>query len=153
MRIIDLNVNGAECFDNIDRVLHREAFKQLDLTCSPLITRETDILDLEVLEALQSATLGLLQERRVAIETLPSSNVRISIHQSYNEHHAVGWLGYGRSFGLTSVAIGSDDPGIFATSLRGEYAHLLRALDANGAGHDTIEILESINKTSKRFRF
>ncbi|MGB9095634.1 hypothetical protein [Erwinia sp.] len=118
-----------------------------------LITRETDILDLEVLEALQSATLGLLQVRRVAIETLPSSNVRISIHQSYNEHHAVGWLGYGRSFGPTSVVIGSDDPGIFATSLRGEYAHLLRALQANGAGHDTIEILERMNKTSKRFRF
>ena len=30
MRIIDLNVNGAERFDNIDRVLQSEAFKQLD---------------------------------------------------------------------------------------------------------------------------
>lgn len=118
-----------------------------------LITCETDILDLEVLEALQSATLVLLQKRRVAIETLPSSNVRISIHQSYDDHHAIGWLGYGRSFGPTSIVIGSDDPGIFATSLRGEYAHLLRALESNGAGHKTMEILERINKTSKRFRF
>lgn len=118
-----------------------------------LITRETDILDFEVLEALQSATLELLHDRHVAIETLPSSNVRISIHQSYDDHHAIGWLGYGRSFGPTSVVIGSDDPGIFATSLRGEYAHLLRALEVNGAGHETMEILERINKTSKRFRF
>ncbi|MEQ9865374.1 hypothetical protein [Pectobacterium aroidearum] len=118
-----------------------------------LITRDTDILDLEVLEALQLATLELLQERRIAIETLPSSNVRISIHQSYDDHHAIGWLGYGRNFGPTSVVLGSDDPGIFATSLRGEYAHILRALEANGAGHEAMEILERINKTSKRFRF
>lgn len=118
-----------------------------------LITRETDILDLEVLEAIQTTTLKLLQERRVAIETLPTSNVRISIHQSYDDHHAIGWLGYGRNFGPTSVVIGSDDPGIFATSLRGEYAHMLRALETNGAGHESIEILERINKTSKRFRF
>lgn len=56
---------------------------------------------------------------------------------------------------LTSVCINQRgaDHGIFATSLRGEYAHLLRALEANGAGHDTIEILERMNKTSKRFRF
>ncbi len=118
-----------------------------------LITRETDILDLEILEALQSTTLGLLQERRIAIETLPSSNVRISIHQSYEDHHAIGWLGYGRNFGPTYVVIGSDDPGIFATSLRGEYAHLLHALESNGAGPEATEILERINKTSKRFRF
>lgn len=30
MRIIDLNVSGAERFDNIDRILQSEAFKQLD---------------------------------------------------------------------------------------------------------------------------
>lgn len=30
MRIIDLNMNGADRFDNIDRVLQSEAFKQLD---------------------------------------------------------------------------------------------------------------------------
>jgi len=118
-----------------------------------LITSDTDILDLEVVEALQSVTLELLQERRIAIETLPSSNVRISIHQSYDDHHAIGWLGFGRSFGPTSVVLGSDDPGIFATSLRGEYAHLLRALEVNGAGNETMEILERINKTSKRYRF
>lgn len=118
-----------------------------------LITQGTDILDPEVLEALQSATLKQLQERRVAIETLPSSNVRISIHQSYDDHHAVGWLGYGRSFGPTSVVIGSDDPGIFATNLRGEYAHLLRALESNGAGNHAMDVLERINKTAKRFRF
>lgn len=118
-----------------------------------LVTRETDVLDVEVLEALQSATLGLLQERRVAIETLPSSNIRISIHQSYEDHHALGWLGFGRNFCPTSVVVGSDDPGIFATSLRTEYAHLLRALEANGAGLEARAILERINRTSKRFRF
>ncbi|HEJ7174009.1 hypothetical protein [Serratia marcescens] len=120
---------------------------------SLLVTRETDVLSPDVLEILQAATLELLLERRIAIETLPSSNVRISIHQSYEDHHALGWLGFGRSFCSTSVVIGSDDPGIFATSLRTEYAHLLRALEANGAGLEATAVLERINRTSKRFRF
>lgn len=118
-----------------------------------LVAREADVLDVEVIEALQSSTLNLLRERRVAIETLPSSNVRISIHQSYEDHHALRWLGVGQNSGLASVVVGSDDPGIFATSLRMEYAHLLRALEANGAGLEATAILERINSTSKRFRF
>ncbi|MDR6188433.1 adenosine deaminase [Agrobacterium pusense] len=118
-----------------------------------LVTRDKDILGSEILEALQSATLELLNERHVAIETLPSSNVRISVHQSYEDHHACGWLGYGRSACPASVVIGSDDPGIFATSLRMEYAHLLRALKANGAGSKALSTLESLSRTSKRFRF
>lgn len=118
-----------------------------------VVSREKDVLDLELLAALQAATLKMLQENHIAIETLPSSNVRISIHQSYEEHHSVGWLGFGRDFCPTSVVVGSDDPGIFATSLRTEYAHLLRALEANGAGSEASVILERVNKTSKRFRF
>ncbi|MBC7284538.1 hypothetical protein [Hoeflea sp.] len=118
-----------------------------------LITQDRDILSPEVLKALQSTTLELLQERLIAIETLPSSNVRISIHQCYEEHHASSWLGYGRSVCPPSVVIGSDDPGIFATSLRMEYAHLLRALKANGAGSEAVSTLESLIRTSKRFRF
>lgn len=118
-----------------------------------LIKREEDILDLEILDFLQTATLELLQKRRIAIETLPSSNIRISIHQSYEDHHASGWLGYGRTFGPTSVVIGTDDPGIFATNLRVEYAHMLHALEANGAGADAAAILQSLSGTSKRFRF
>lgn len=118
-----------------------------------LVSREMDILDAQVLEALQIATLELLRERRMAIETLPSSNVRISIHESYDEHHSLNWLGFGNNLCPSSVVIGSDDPGIFATSLRTEYAHLLRALDADGAGIHGITTLEHMNKSSKRFRF
>lgn len=118
-----------------------------------LVTRENDILSADILEILQLATLKFLQQQRVAIETLPSSNVRISIHKSYEEHHATEWLGYGRSLCPTSVVVGSDDPGIFATSLRMEYAHLLRALQANGAGLEATSILENLTKTSRRFRF
>lgn len=120
---------------------------------SVLVTREKDILGREIIEALQTVTLELLQERLIAIETLPSSNVRISIHQSYEDHHACGWLGYGRNLCPSSIVIGSDDPGIFATSLRMEYAHLLRALKANGAGNEALSTLESLSRTSKRFRF
>lgn len=118
-----------------------------------LVNQQGDVLDGDILEALQVATLELIQERRIAIETLPSSNVRISIHQSYEEHHAAGWLGYGRKFCPVSVVIGTDDPGIFATSLRTEYAHIRSALEANGAGAEAQMLLQEICRTSKRFRF
>lgn len=118
-----------------------------------LVKREGDILDHELLEFLQTATLELIQKRNIAIETLPSSNVRISIHQSYNEHHAAGWLGYGKALCPTSVVIGTDDPGIFATSLRAEYAHMLHALEANGAGANAAHTLQTLAATSRRFRF
>lgn len=129
----------------------RETFKRCSK--SVVVSRETDVLDEQVLEELQKATLKLVQERRIAIETLPSSNVRISVHQSYEDHHSTGWLGFGRNLGHTSIVVGSDDPGIFATSLRMEYAHLLRALEANGAGAEAMTMLERVNKTAKRFRF
>ncbi|WP_164933013.1 hypothetical protein [Tropicibacter alexandrii] len=106
-----------------------------------------------MLPVVQSAVLELLQCQNVGIETLPSSNVRISIHETYDDHHVTRWLGYGSNFCPASVVVGSDDPGIFATSLRMEYAHIKRALQAQGAGIDADAHLQEMCKASKRYRF
>ena len=121
------------------------------------ITRENDVLKPKVLRVLQKAVLLLLNKRGIAIETLPSSNVRISIHKAYEDHHVRQWLGLDRkSVGKSvSVVVGSDDPGIFATGLRLEYAHLFRILHAGGTMNKTKaeNLLHSICVDAKRYRF
>ncbi|MFK3773308.1 adenosine deaminase [Pseudomonas sp. NPDC089406] len=124
-----------------------------------IVLRDNDVLTPKILRTLQQYLLKLLAENSIAIETLPSSNVRISIHSSYDEHHAIGWLGAGKHPAPNAVPIvlGSDDPGIFATSLRQEYAHLLRALKKGTDNHSnpsrSEEIIQKICSNAKRYRF
>ena len=117
------------------------------------VEKASDVLSADVLLSVQSAVLELLQHRGIGIETLPSSNVRISIHETYEDHHISRWLGYGSNFFPTSIVVGSDDPGIFATSLRMEYAHIKRALQAHGTGIHADASLQEMCKASKRYRF
>lgn len=124
-----------------------------------MVSRRSDILDIDTLKALQHCILQVLNNRRLAIETLPSSNVRVSIHQRYEQHHSLNWLGVGAGSLHTpvDVVVGSDDPGIFATSLRMEYAHLLRCLrDESRTSGDRFEPMlpiETLCLNAKRFRF
>lgn len=121
-----------------------------------VISQRNDVIRPKIMRALQGAVLQLLHERCIAIETLPSSNVRISIHNSYNEHHATRWLGLDKktSNNSVSVVVGSDDPGIFATGLRIEYAHLLRTLSMHAKNKSHAEqLLQSMCVEAKRYRF
>lgn len=76
-----------------------------------------------------------------------------------DNHHALGWLGLGEhSLRVpVDVVIGSDDPGIFATSLRMEYAHLLRSIrkeaEQSGEWKNPVDIMERVCLNAKRFRF
>ncbi|WP_230376775.1 adenosine deaminase [Pseudomonas fulva] len=124
-----------------------------------VVSRETDVIGVKVLRALQQAILKRLDECTIAIETLPSSNVRISIHEVYDQHHSINWLGLGKRPMQSSVSVvaGSDDPGIFATGLRHEYAHLLRVLRsrANSIGDPSLAttLIQRVCTDAKRFRF
>ncbi|TWC49575.1 hypothetical protein FBY04_12145 [Pseudomonas sp. SJZ080] len=121
-----------------------------------VVSQENDVLRPKVIRTIQNAVLRLLRERSIAIETLPSSNLRISIHQCYNDHHARNWLGLGKHpvGGPVSVVIGSDDPGIFATGLRLEYAHLSRMLHAHVLSPASAkELLHRMCVEAKQYRF
>lgn len=78
----------------------------------------------EAFAALQDHVLGLVNGRGVALETLPTSNLRISFYDGMAEHHLYRWLGLCEPTitNRPTVCVGSDDPGIFATNLRNEYA-------------------------------
>ncbi|MDO5657184.1 MAG: hypothetical protein Q4G36_02540 [Paracoccus sp. (in: a-proteobacteria)] len=124
-----------------------------------MVARRSDILDIETLRALQRCVLQVLNSRRIAIETLPSSNVRISVHQRYEQHHSLNWLGVGAESLKTPVdlVVGSDDPGIFATNLRMEYAHLMRCLReesrTSGDRFEPMLPIETLCLNAKRFCF
>jgi adenosine deaminase len=124
-----------------------------------VVFRKDDVLSPKVLRGLQQAILKRLADCTIAIETLPTSNVRISIHEGYDEHHASNWLGLGKHPMKSSVAIviGSDNPGIFATGLRQEYAHLLRVLRgrAKDLGDPLLSeaLIQRMCTDAKRFRF
>ncbi|MGR0188422.1 hypothetical protein [Azospirillum aestuarii] len=120
----------------------------------------TDDIPMDVLIELQHATIDELNRRGVAIETLPTSNVRISFYDDFADHHLFRWLGLcGDRFGADAprpaVCVGSDDPGIFATNLRNEYAHILRTLTARYGLSSTKaqEHLRQLNETARAFRF
>lgn len=122
-----------------------------------VVTADNDVLRPRELRLMQQAVLTLLHERRVAIETMPSSNVRISIHGDYENHHAGYWLGVGKKQAPVpvSVVVGSDDPGIFATGLRIEYAHLLGMLKSrtNAKGPNAEDVLHRVCLEAKRYKF
>ena len=94
-----------------------------------LVTVPTDFLPAEVLQFLQERVIDLLNQKHVAIESMPTSNLRIAPYSTYDEHHIFRWLGLeGNLESRPTVILASDDPGIFANNLRNEYAHLLEVM-------------------------
>ena len=97
-------------------------------------------------------------KRKVVIETLPSSNVRISQYHNFREHHALRWMRVPDFFPSNDpeimVSLGSDDPGIFADDLIGEFYQLYAALRHEGIGDKAaLDYLASLNERGRQYRF
>jgi len=107
---------------------------------------------------MQQALMRCLLERRVLVETLPSSNVRISLYEGFHEHHALRWM---RAPGhevptdpQVLVTLGSDDPGIFAGDLSSEFYQLYSVLRAQGLGdHQALDLLKPVNERGRQHAF
>ena len=113
-----------------------------------------DCLDAQLLRRLQEHVLKLIVERRVVIETLPTSNVRISFYKDFSEHHVLRWLGLDSDGHQPAVSVGTDDPGIFACTLRGEFMHLYREVRKRTASdREAMARLEHLNETGRIYRF
>jgi len=118
---------------------------------------EAELLPVEALVAMQDHVLGEINRRGVAIEALPTSNARISFYKTIAEHHLFRWLGLTGPL-LTNrptVVIGSDDPGIFATNLRNEFAAIGAVLRDvfKVSSPEAARLLESLGKNARVFRF
>lgn len=122
------------------------------------IAKETDFLDAESYVRLQQALMRQVAKRGVLIETLPSSNVRISQYHHIDEHHSLRWM---RIPGHIEegdpeimVCLGSDDPGIFAADIETEFYLLYASLRKKGLSDSkALERLSVLNERGRVYRF
>lgn len=96
-----------------------------------IVVDTTEIFTSIDIELLQQRVTEYLNRKKIIREALPTSNVRIGLYKQYNEHHLGKWLKDLES--LEFIVIGSDDPGIFATNIYNEYAHIHESLNLQGA--------------------
>lgn len=123
-----------------------------------LIQKDAAFLDESTYIKLQQALMQHVKERGVVIETLPSSNVRISQYVGLHEHHALRWMGVPQHAidgdPEIMVALGSDDPGIFASDIESEFHHLFAAMRNIGLSEsDALQRLSVINERGRIYRF
>ena len=101
----------------------------------------------------------MIADKKIIIESLLTSNVRISHYKSIHEHHIFRWLHIkDRAIdgdAKMRIVLGSDDPGIFATDLRGEYYHLFCSLKSHfGYSEDkSLESIKKIHENSQVYHF
>lgn len=123
-----------------------------------IIEVQSDILGVSALIALQQALMQRMFDRRVIVETLPSSNVRISLYENFSEHHALRWIKAPahavKGDPEVLVSLGSDDPGIFASDLSGELYHLYAVLRQEGdSDQQALARLAQVNERGRQYAF
>ncbi|MEI7346089.1 hypothetical protein [Dickeya chrysanthemi] len=120
---------------------------------------DTAFLPDSALLAAQQYVQKRIREKHVVIETLPTSNVRISYYDDITQHHVFRWMHlpgrYVAGDHRMSVALGSDDQGIFVTDMKGEFYHLFTVL-MNEFGYseqDALAQVAALNENGRIYRF
>ena len=106
----------------------------------------------------QRRVAQLLIDKRVSIETNPTSNYLIGPFEEFEDIPALSFSGVmpGKEyFKDLYISIGTDDPCIFGTNLRNEYASLFVAIEESGLlkGKSLVEKMRSIAKMSMDISF
>lgn len=115
-----------------------------------------DYFSEEILKLLQQLAMRKLVEKSIVMETLPTSNLRIGQYKEMGQHHSLRWLGVNPCEGDAPplVVLGTDDPGIFATDIKGEFYHLFASLCKRGVNaQEALEILIRVNQSGERYAF
>jgi len=133
-----------------------EIFRKYHLSVdgSELIQVKTELIDANCMEIIQRIILRDLHKKGIVIETMPTSNVRISHYNDYSEHHIWRWLAID-NHERPALCVGSDDPGIFATNLFNEYAHIFQGLKSycGKSTNEATKIVKELAQNASRYRF
>ena len=125
---------------NEDRYALEMAYKwtysdEVHKVSEELIQVRTAFCSNKALIRIQQNLAKMIMDKNVVIETLPTSNVRISQYEHIWEHHVFRWLGIEGAAvpgdPEFSISLGSDDPGIFATDVASEFYHIFAGLVEN----------------------
>ncbi len=119
------------------------------------ISLENAQLSIPLLRLVQDTIIHEMRESNIIVEVLPTSNVRISHYDITEEHHVLRWLDEEDTRPAPQVVIGTDDPGIFSTNLRTEYALLLHYLQKKYASsaEKPYQIIRHLIKNGQSYRF
>lgn len=143
--------HGKDVFQRYNvRAMPKDALSNFYEEVSP------DFFSNNALHYLQDAVLRQLEKKKIAIESLLTSNVRISFYQNYSEHHILRWLNLPEKSPpppMPIICLGSDDPGIFATTIKNEYYHLLKIVQKHTSNGNAVDVVGSVLKQSKAYRF
>ncbi|MCK9374290.1 MAG: hypothetical protein M0P91_14000 [Sulfuricurvum sp.] len=113
----------------------------------------------EIYTKLQEATIRYLNQKQIIIESMPTSNVRISFYKNHNEHHIFRWLGLEKDEKalkeLPTIVLCSDDPGIFANNLRIDFTHVHRVMTDhfNLSPDQAMEKIKKLNENGRTYSF
>ncbi|GGE70830.1 adenosine deaminase [Paenalcaligenes hominis] len=115
---------------------------------------ESNLLSVQWYIELQNHILKELHDKRIALEILPTSNVRISYYKNYSEHHVHRWLA-DTAPPTPAIVVGSDDPGIFATNIFNEYAHIYLSAKQNSTlpNGKALAMIETLLKGGRQYGF
>lgn len=116
----------------------------------------TRYLDEKVLLTLQQLVMKQMMERGIVVESMPSSNLRISQYKEMGQHHSLRWLGHDAYPGdyPIEVVLGTDDPGVFATDIKAEFYHLFASLCKRGINRqEALKKLIEVNECGQRYAF
>ena len=114
-----------------------------------------ELLSCEQLRVIQNIILDELSQSGVVIETLPTSNLRISYYQRIDEYHMNRWTDTEHTdCVLPAIVIGSDDPGIFMTNIYNEYARVYCYLTKKSLSSvERLEMMKKIRESSVIYNF
>ncbi len=122
----------------------------------PVEISSEEIFNADSIQKIQIKTLELVAKKNVIIETLPTSNVRISYYKDHSQHHIFNWIKWREDEKLMpSIVVGSDDTGIFATNIFNENVHIyIQALAKYGGDSvKAINLLKEIHSDSTTYKF
>lgn len=115
-----------------------------------------EILDEKSLREVQLAVLKIMHHKEIAIETLPTSNIFIGYHNSFNSYHLVNWIRWEKEGKpIPPIVLGTDDAGIFATNIYNEYCHIYTLLvyEYDFCINEAFEIIRKINRDANYYIF
>ena len=149
-----LNKTSELPCDEVSEVLwkyHNERTAQSEV----IMVDPLEIFPVNALSELQLLVLRYMCERELIIETLPTSNVRIGRYNAFDVYHLKRWWRwYKAGKAIPSIVLGTDDPGIFATSIYNEYANVYCALVADGESPaEAMELIRRMEQNARVYSF
>lgn len=125
--------------------------------CNEIIAIDTyEIFEEEELHEMQLAVLKKMHDEEIVIETLPTSNVIIGHHQSFETYHLYNWYRWGKEgHPVPPIVVGTDDTGIFATNIYNEYCNIysLFLYEKKMNVTDVLRFIEYLDENSRLYRF